>query len=208
MRKIVERVKRSKITPWVVGAVLVLWGGYTIYVTRSSRILGRAELEYRRKVDDFAAKVKRQELQLSLNARVRETLTKELAGYKSDADRARKEALAVRDKLATAEKKLGEIRGDKRLVDAFVLCKKTLDQREIEAEALRKALVASEGVSATYASDAQALRAELTVSDQRVQACEEYARRLDREWRTKKVKRGIVVFGLGVLAGIVVPKIL
>ena len=208
MKNIIERIKKWKYTPWIIGAVLVLWAGYTVYVTRSSRILGQAELEYRRKVDGYAAEVKRQELQLALNSRVRETLAKELTGYKSDADRARKEALAVRDKLTTAEKKLGEIRGDKRLVDAFVLCKKTLDQREIEAEALRKALVSSEGIAATYASDTQALRAELAVSDQRTQACEEYARRLDREWRAKKVKRGIVIFCAGVLVGVVGPKIL
>ena len=208
MRKLVERVKKSKWTPWVIGAVLVLWAGYTVYVTRSSRILGRAELEYRRKVDDQTATVKQQELQLSLNARVRETLVKELAGHKADADRARKEALQVKDKLATTEKELGEIRGDKRLVDAFVLCKKTLDQREMEAEALRKALLSSEGVAATYASDVQALRAEISTYQQRVQACEDYARRLDREWRVKKVKRGIVVFGLGVLVGVVGPKVL
>lgn len=208
MKKIIEKIKSSKYTPWVIGAVLVLWAGYTIYVTRSSRILGQAELEYRRKVDGYAAEVKRQELQLSLNARVRETLVKELTGHKSDADRARKEALAMRDKLATAEKKLSEKRGDMGRIDAFVLAGKALDQREMEAEALRKALVASEGVSATYASDAQALRAEISTYQQRVQACEDYARRLDREWRTKKVKRGIVVFGLGVLVGIVGPKIL
>ena len=208
MRKIIEKIKSSKYAPWVIGAVLVLWAGYTIYVTRSSRILGKAELEYRRQVDGYAAEVKRQELQLSLNARVRETLAAELTGHKSDADRARKEALQVKDKLATAERKLGEIRGDKRLVDAFVLAKKALDQREIEAESLRKALASSEGVSATYASDAQALRAEISTYQQRVQACEDYARRLDREWRVKKVKRGIVVFGLGVLVGIVGPKIL
>ena len=129
----IEKIKKSKYTPWVIGAVLVLWAGYTIYVTRSSRILGKAELEYRRKVDTYVGAVKKQELQLALNLRIRETLVKELAGHKADADRARKEALAMRDKLATAEKKLGEIRGDKRLVDAFVLCKKTLDQREMEA---------------------------------------------------------------------------
>ena len=204
----IEKIKKSKYTPWFIGAVLVIWAGYTIYVTRSSRILGRAELEYRRKVDGYAAEVKRQELQLSLNAKVRETLAAELAGHKSDADRARKEALAVRDKLTTAEKKLGEIRGDKRLVDAFDLCKKTLDQREIEAEALRKALISSEGVAATYASDSQALRAELTVSDQRVQACEEYAKRLDREWKQRKLKRGIGIFAAGLLAGFLVPKLL
>ena len=204
----IEKIKKSKHTPWVIGAVLVLWAGYTVYVTRSSRILGKAELEYRRQVDTFAAEIKRQELQLSLNAKVRETLVKELAGHKSDADRARKEALAVKDKLTTAERKLGEIRGDKRLVDAFVLCKKTLDQREIEAEALRKALVSSEGASATYASDAQALRAEISTYQQRVQACEDYARRLDKEWKTRKLKRGVGIFAAGLLFGIVVPKIL
>ena len=204
----IEKIKKWKYTPWVLGAVLVLWAGYTVYVTRSSRILGKAELEYRRQVDTFAAEIKRQELQLSLNARVRETLAKELTGHKSDADRARKEALAVRDKLATAEKKLSEKRGDMGPVDAFVLAKKALDQRETEAEALRKALLSSEGIVATYASDAQALRAELTVSDQRVQACEEYAKRLDREWKQRKLKRGIGIFAAGLLVGIVVPKIL
>ena len=204
----IEKIKKSKHTPWVIGAVLVLWAGYTVYVTRSSRILGKAELEYRRQVDTFAAEIKRQELQLSLNAKVRETLVKELAGHKSDADRARKEALAVKDKLTTAERKLGEIRGDKRLVDAFVLCKKTLDQREIEAEALKKALISSEGIAATYASDAQALRAEISTYQQRVQACEDYARRLDKEWKTRKLKRGVGIFAAGLLFGIVVPKIL
>ena len=204
----IEKIKKSKHTPWVIGAVLVLWAGYTVYVTRSSRILGKAELEYRRQVDTFAAEIKRQELQLSLNAKVRETLVKELAGHKSDADRARKEALAVKDKLTTAERKLGEIRGDKRLVDAFVLCKKTLDQREIEAEALKKALISSEGIAATYASDAQALRAEISTYQQRVQACEDYARRLDKEWKTRKLKRGVGIFAAGLLVGIVVPKIL
>ena len=208
MKKIIEKIKSSKYTPWIIGAVLVLWAGYTIYVTRSSRILGKAELEYRRQVDGYAAEVKRQELQLSLNARVRETLAAELTGHKSDADRARKEALAVKDKLTTAEKKLGEKRGDMGLVDAFVLAEKSLNQRELEAEALRKALISSEGVSATYASDAQALRAEISTYQQRVQACEDYARRLDREWRAKKLRRGIVVFGLGVLVGIAAPKIL
>lgn len=208
MKKIIEKIKSSKYTPWVIGAVLVLWAGYTIYVTRSSRILGQAELEYRRKVDGYAAEVKRQELQLSLNARVRETLAAELTGHKSDADRARKEALAMRDKLATAEKKLSEKRGDMGPIDAFVLCKKTLDQREIEAEALRKALISSEGVSATYASDAQALRAEISTYQQRVQACEEYAKRLDREWKTRRLKQGVGIFAAGVLAGFVVPKIL
>ena len=208
MKKIIEKIKSSKYTPWVIGAVLVLWAGYTVYVTRSSRILGQAELEYRRKVDTFAAEIKRQELQLSLNARVRETLTKELAGHKADADQARKEALRLRGQLTAAQKSAAEKRGDIRLVDAFVLAGKALDQREMEAEALRKALVSSEGVSATYASDAQALRAKLTVSDQRTQACEDYARLLDREWRTKKVKRGLVVFGAGILVGIVGLKIL
>ena len=204
----IEKIKKSKYTPWVLGAVLVLWAGYTVYVTRSSRILGQAELEYRRQVDTFAAEVKRQELQLALNSRVRETLATELAGHKSDADRARKEALAVKDKLTTAEKKLGEIRGDKRLVDAFDLAKDALDQREIEAEALRKALISSEGVAATYASDSQALRAKLTVADQRTQACEEYAKRLDKEWKQRKLKRGIGIFAAGLLAGFLVPKLL
>ena len=96
MKKIIEKIKSSKYTPWVIGAVLVLWAGYTVYVTRSSRILGQAELEYRRKVDTFAAEIKRQELQLSLNARVRETLAAELAGHKADADQARKEAVRLR----------------------------------------------------------------------------------------------------------------
>ena len=204
----IEKIKKWKYTPWVIGAVLVLWAGYTIYVTRSSRILGKAELEYRRQVDTFAAEIKRQELQLSLNAKVRETLVKELAGHKADADRARKEALAAKEKLTTAERELGEIRGDKRLVDAFVLCKKTLDQREIEAEVLRKALVSSEGIVATYASDAQALREELAVSNQRTQACEEYAKRLDREWKQRKLKRGIGIFAAGLLVGFAVPKLL
>ena len=208
MKNIIEKIKKWKYTPWVIGAVLVIWAGYTVYVTRSSRILGRAELEYRRKVDAFAVEIKRQEMQLTLNAKVRETLAAELTGYKSDADRARKEALATRDKLATAEEKLGEIRGDKRLVDAFVLCKKALDQREIEAESLRKALISSEGVAATYASDSQALRAKLTVADQRTLACEEYALRLDREWKTRKLKRGIGIFAAGLLAGFLVPKLL
>ena len=208
MKKIIEKIKSSKYTPWVIGAVLVLWAGYTVYVTRSSRILGQAELEYRRKVDTFAAEIKRQELQLSLNARVRETLAAELAGHKADADQARKEAVRLRGQLTAAQKSAAEKRGDIRLVDAFVLAGKALDQREMEAEALRKALVASEGVSATYASDAQALRAEISTYQQRVQACEEYARRLDREWKVKKVRRGIVVFGLGVLVGVVGPKIL
>ena len=204
----IEKIKKWKYTPWVLGAVLVLWAGYTVYVTRSSRILGKAELEYRRQVDGYAAEVKRQELQLALNSRVRETLVKELAGHKADADRARKEALAAKDKLTTAERELGEIRGDKRLVDAFVLCKKTLDQREIEAEVLRKALVSSEGIVATYASDAQALREELAVSNQRTQACEEYAKRLDREWKQRKLKRGIGIFAAGLLVGFAVPKLL
>ena len=208
MKKIIEKIKSSKHTPWVLGAVLVLWAGYTVYVTRSSRILGRAELEYRRKVDDYVAEVKRQEMQLTLNAKIRETLVKELAGHKADADRARKEALSMRDKLATAEKKLGEIRGDKRLVDAFVSSNNALNQREIEAESLRKALISSEGIAATYASDAQALREELAVANQRTQACEEYARRLDREWKQRKLKRGIGIFAAGILVGIVVPKIL
>ena len=208
MRKLVERIKKSKWIPWAVGGVLVAWAAYTVYLVGTSRVLGRAELEYRRKVDTYVEAVKRQELQLALNLQVRETLVKELAGHKADADRARKEALQVKDKLATTEKELGEIRGDKRLVDAFVLCKKTLDQREMEADALRKALLSSEGVAATYASDVQALRAEISTYQQRVQACEDYARRLDREWRAKKVKRGIVVFGLGVLVGVVGPKIL
>ena len=208
MKKIIEKIKSSKYTPWVIGAVLVLWAGYTVYVTRSSRILGQAELEYRRKVDTFAAEIKRQELQLSLNARVRETLAAELAGHKADADQARKEAVRLRGQLTAAQKSAAEKRGDMGRIDAFVLAGKALDQREMEAEALRKAIVASEGVSATYASDAQALRAEISTYQQRVQACEEYARRLDREWKVKKVRRGIVVFGLGVLAGIVGPKIL
>ena len=208
MKKIIEKIKSSKYTPWVIGAVLVLWAGYTVYVTRSSRILGQAELEYRRKVDTFAAEIKRQELQLSLNARVRETLAAELAGHKADADQARKEAVRLRGQLTAAQKSAAEKRGDMGRIDAFVLAGKALDQRELEAEALRKALVASEGVSATYASDAQALRAEVLTYQQRVQACEDYARRLDREWRTKKVKRGIVVFGAGVLVGIVGLKIL
>ena len=208
MKKIIEKIKSSKYTPCVIGAVLVLWAGYTVYVTRSSRILGQAELEYRRKVDTFAAEIKRQELQLSLNARVRETLAAELAGHKADADQARKEAVRLRGQLTAAQKSAAEKRGDMGRIDAFVLAEKALDQREMEAEALRKALVSSEGVSATYASDAQALRAEIVTYQQRVQACEDYARRLDREWRTKKVKRGIVVFGAGVLVGIVLPKIL
>ena len=208
MRKIIEKIKSSKYAPWVIGAVLVLWAGYTIYVTRSSRILGKAELEYRRQVDGYAAEVKRQELQLSLNARVRETLTKELAGHKADADQARKEALRLRNQLAPAQKAVAEIRGDKRLVDAFVLCEKALNQREMEAEALRKALISSEGVSATYASDVQALRAEISTYQQRVQACEEYARRLDKEWKTRKLKRGVGIFAAGLLVGIVGPKIL
>lgn len=208
MKKIIEKIKSSKYTPWVIGAVLILWFGYTVYVTRSSRILGRAELEYRRQVDEYASEVKRQELQLALNSRVRETLVKELTGHKSDADRARKEAVRLRGQLTAAQKSAAEKRGDMGRIDAFVLAGKALDQREMEAEALRKALLSSEGIAAAYASDSQALRAELTVADQRVQACEEYARRLDREWRTKKVKRGIVVFGLGVLVGIVGPKIL
>lgn len=208
MKKIIEKIKSSKYTPWVIGAVLVLWAGYTVYVTRSSRILGQAELEYRRKVDEYASEVKRQELQLALNSRVRETLAAELAGHKADADQARKEAVRLRGQLTAAQKSAAEKRGDMGRIDAFVLAGKALDQREMEAEALRKALVASEGVSATYASDAQALRAEISTYQQRVQACEDYARRLDREWRTKKIKRGLVVFGLGVLAGIVGPKIL
>ena len=208
MKKIIEKIKSSKYTPWVIGAVLVLWAGYTVYVTRSSRILGQAELEYRRKVDTFAAEIKRQELQLSLNARVRETLAAELAGHKADADQARKEAVRLRGQLTAAQKSAAEKRGDMGRIDAFVLAGKALDQREMEAEALRKALVASEGVSATYASDAQALRAEISTYQQRVQACEDYARRLDREWKVKKVRRGIVVFGLGVLVGVVGPKIL
>jgi len=208
MKKIIEKIKSSKYTPWVIGAVLVLWAGYTVYVTRSSRILGQAELEYRRKVDTFAAEIKRQELQLALNLRVRETLTKEMTEYKADADQARKEADGLRTRLAAAERSAAKTRGDMGRIDAFVLAGKALDQREMEAEALRKALVASEGVSATYASDAQALRAEISTYQQRVQACEDYARRLDREWRAKKVKRGIVVFGAGVLVGIVGLKIL
>ena len=60
MKKIIEKIKSSKYTPWIIGAMLVIWAGYTIYVTRSSRILGQAELEYRRKVDGYAAEVKRQ----------------------------------------------------------------------------------------------------------------------------------------------------
>ena len=208
MKKIIEKIKSSKYTPWVIGAVLVLWAGYTIYVTRSSRILGQAELEYRRKVDGYAAEVKRQELQLSLNARVRETLAAELTGHKSDADQARKEALNLRGQLTAAQRAAAEKRGDMGRIDAFVLAGKALDQREMEAEALRKALVASEGVSATYASDAQALRAEISTYQQRVQACEEYAKRLDREWKTRRLKQGVGIFAAGVLAGFVVPKIL
>ena len=208
MKKLVERVKKSKWTPWAVGVVLIAWAAYTVYLVGTSRVLGKAELEYRRKVDTYVGAVKKQERQLELNARVRETLAAELTGHKSDADRARKEALAMRDKLAAAEKKLSEKRGDMGRTDAFVFAEKALDQREMEAEALRKALVASEGVSATYASDAQALREELTVANQRTQACEEYAKRLDREWRAKKLKRGIVLFGLGVLAGIAGSKVL
>ena len=149
MKKIIEKIKSSKYTPWVIGAVLVLWAGYTVYVTWSSRILGQAELEYRRKVDTFAAEIKRQELQLSLNALIRETLAAELAGHKADADQARKDAVRLRGQLTAAQKSAAEKRGDIRLVDAFVLSEKALDQREMEAEALRKALVSSEGVSAT-----------------------------------------------------------
>ena len=208
MKKIIEKIKSSKYTPWVIGAVLVLWAGYTVYVTRSSRILGRAELEYRRQVDEYASEVKRQELQLALNSRVRETLAAELAGHKADADQARKEAVRLRGQLTAAQKSAAEKRGDMGRIDAFVLCEKTLDQREIEAEALRKALISSEGIAATYASDAQALREELAVSNQRTQACEEYARRLDREWKTRRLKQGIGIFVAGILVGIVVPKIL
>ena len=149
-----------------------------------------------------------QELQLALNVRVRETLTKEMAGHKADADHARKEADRLRGQLTAAQKAVAEKRGDMGRIDAFVLCEKSLSQREMETDALRKALVSAEGIAATYASDAQALREELTVANQRTQACEEYAKRLDREWRAKKVKRGIVVFGLGVLAGVVGQKIL
>ena len=208
MKKTVERIKRSKITPWVVGGVLVAWAAYTVYLAGTSRVLGRAELEYRRKVDTYVGAVKKQELQLALNLQIRETLAKELAGHKADADRARKEAVRLRGQLTAAQKSAAEKRGDMGRIDAFVLAGKALDQREMEAEALRKALVASEGVSATYASDAQALRAEIVTYQQRVQACEDYARRLDREWRTKKIKRGLVVFGAGVLVGIVGLKIL
>ena len=208
MKKLVERVKKSKWTPWAVGVVLIAWAAYTVYLVGTSRVLGRAELEYRRKVDTYVGAVKKQELQLSLNARVRETLTKEMAGHKADADHARKEADKLRGQLTAAQKAVAEKRGDMGRTDAFVLAEKTLNQREMETDALRKALISAEGVSATYASDAQALREELTVANQRTQACEEYARRLDREWRAKKVKRGIVIFGLGVLVGVVGPKIL
>lgn len=208
MKKTVERIKGSKITPWVVGGVLIAWAAYTVYLAGTSRVLGRAELEYRRKVDTYVGAVKRQELQLALNLRIRETLVKELAGHKADADQARREALNLRGQLTAAKKAIAEKRGNIRLVDAFVLAEKSLNQREMEADALRKALGAAEGVSATYASDAQALRAEISTYQQRVQACEDYARRLDREWRTKKVKRGLVVFGAGVLVGIVGLKIL
>ena len=194
MKKIIEKIKSSKYTPWVIGAVLVLWAGYTVYVTRSSRILGRAELEYRRQVDEYASEVKRQELQLALNSRVRETLAAELAGHKADADQARKEAVRLRGQLTAAQKSAAEKRGDMGRIDAFVLAERSLNQREMEAEALRKALVSSEGVSATYASDAQALRAEISTYQQRVQACEEYAKRLDREWKQRKLKRGIGIF--------------
>ena len=208
MKKAVERIRKSKITPWVVVGVLIAWAAYTVYLAGTSRVLGRAELEYRRKIDTYVGAVKKQELQLALNLRVRETLAKELAGHKADADQARKEADGLRTRLAAAERSAAKTRGDMGRIDAFVLAGKALDQREMEAEALRKALVASEGVSATYASDAQALRAEISTYQQRVQACEDYARRLDREWRAKKVKRGIVVFGAGVLVGIVGLKIL
>jgi len=208
MKKTVERIRKSKITPWVVVGVLIAWAAYTVYLAGTSRVLGRAELEYRRKIDTYVGAVKKQELQLALNLRVRETLAKELAGHKADADQARKEADGLRTRLAAAERSAAKTRGDMGRIDAFVLAGKALDQREMEAEALRKALVASEGVSATYASDAQALRAEISTYQQRVQACEDYARRLDREWRAKKVKRGIVVFGAGVLVGIVGLKIL
>ena len=71
MKRLIERIKKSRYTPWIIGAVLVIWAGYTVYVTRSSRILGKAELEYRRKVDGYAAEAKRQEMQLTLNAKVR-----------------------------------------------------------------------------------------------------------------------------------------
>ena len=208
MKKVADRIKGSRWTPWAVGVVLVAWAAYTVYLVGTSRVLGRAELEYRRKVDTYVGAVKKQELQLALDLQIRETLVKELAGHKADADQARKEADRLRGQLTAAQSAAAEKRGDMGRIDAFVLCEKSLNQREMEAESLRKALISSEGVSATYASDAQALRAEISTYQQRVQACEEYARRLDREWRAKKVKRGIVVFGLGVLVGIVVPKIL
>ena len=208
MKKVADRIKGSRWTPWAVGVVLVAWAAYTVYLVGTSRVLGRAELEYRRKVDTYVGAVKKQELQLALDLQIRETLVKELAGHKADADQARKEADRLRGQLTAAQSAAAEKRGDMGRIDAFVLCEKSLNQREMEAESLRKALISSEGVSATYASDAQALRAEISTYQQRVQACEEYARRLDREWRAKKVKRGIVVFGLGVLVGIVGPKIL